>query len=546
MTRSFNPSAKFGFIAEKLGDENQVFLFYQSLVELRQSRIAKARLMNQSSVNLKDFDFSDGEEIYQQIVAAINDKLFEIKTAYPHLAKSQLFAKIEDPNWREKFGENFHKLAIDRSKFPEDGDKWAFNKIGDAGFQICYLEGFALGFLAALELAQFYFCQAAVDKLPRIEVGHLPRIFKDFGLLVSCCDGVSANNARSNGFKAPLANCESGTGALEKLWQAKEFSQQNSSPISMFLRVDGEGNDFLRSVFSEYFDHEAAMRGFYQKFQENLFGFKEDLQRATIELVFEMGSFVHLLNDCNGRSATLSGWLISITGGYDLPVPFVQWDLDFARHIEGQKWIAQFLENPQIAPIIGDELKVVEDIKFYRRRELSEQLPAIAFLQEVLQKSLQKCPMIDANLFGGKFEICYLDESDKSFGPRVIAVNRKYGLKDCNILSLKSLFAVCEANQEAILKLEGQELFNFIAEKTMQLASERQAITREEFCFLRMINESVPINLLSEESSYQNAWQRCQENAKETLSASIFIPEGAKPLQASAAANKDKDCCVIS
>lgn len=284
----------------------------------------------------------EGELLYQQILQEISNMMLAIKKEFPHrVSKSFLFDFVEDEEWRKSFEKNFSKLFIDRLDC-RDGvqDDFKFNQStlasNASGANLCYAEGFALGFLTMLhQVAQRF----AENDFREIESQNLVELFSIFNEILIGNDGLKDDKGRYFSAKA----------TYETIVQRKEdFDEYGKNLVFYFFP-----NCEFTTLLYEDFQHALIMKEKYQEYLLQRQQEQSDKVALTSKLLVDLASGAHLHSDGNTRAAILCGWMLSLLHNEPFAVATFQDFIDQNLCDEAKTWIREFSKNPE-HPAISD------------------------------------------------------------------------------------------------------------------------------------------------------------------------------------------------
>ncbi len=257
-----------------------------------------------------NFISDGGVALYGDVLEEICKTISEIKQKFPEkVNKCALFASVENELWREEFKKNFYKIFIDRLYCKSDGDvpHLQFNKTSlegnSQGADLCYAEGFALGFLEMLSEVQKQFEKA--DAANIAEKDFLNLLINFNKIVTGSEDNIVANVGRSFGAVATYQDI-----ARRKAAQNKYGGNQ--------IYYDFTSCEFVTEL-DENFDHPASCSLNYKEYL-NALKFGTNGEDAVFKMTVLIPSCAHLCVDGNARSANLFGWMAAILHNTNYPI----------------------------------------------------------------------------------------------------------------------------------------------------------------------------------------------------------------------------------
>lgn len=318
-------------------------------------RLYKARRENPSF---------DGSALYQNILDEVAVVLKRISIGDFRPRGCNLFDKCDD-YWLRSFKENFHKLFIDRERFCKP---LRYNHFNDRSLgNLCYAEGFALGFLTMLIKAQEMLKSGQKDLSPQ-----------DFVQLYISLNAVALVQKEGTN-KTSLAI--RGGNKVKFLPACEMAPAEGGRTLFEFSKSE------IRTIYEAGFDHEARVIEFYKTFCDEAKRGK-NIDAGICHLVNVLASHAHLCLDGNNRAAILCGWLLAITHNVSFPVLFNQFCVDEKSIAEGSAWSAGFMADPNI-DALGRKAGIVQvAITEENYADLQRSDPVAFFLYELISKSL--------------------------------------------------------------------------------------------------------------------------------------------------------------
>lgn len=322
----------------------------------------------------KGEDVVDGEGriLYENILEEICDVMVQIKLSSKSPQDCNLFDRVLDRHWQKAFRENFQIFFIDRDRFEKPFRDYAFFnrkdlRVDKIGSDLCYAEGFALGFLLMLHKAQ--------EMIARGNVAMDSAEFLSFFIELNAI--VIGSEVGQN-----LTSREMGCGNPSQFLQATERKKiQDEFGENVMLYDFHSGH--IRTVFSSKFDHAGCAKKFYEIFCETISKEAADIERAICDLMDSSASHNHLCKDGNNRAVILCGWLLAITHDISLPLLVNQFRVTESLVDEGRKWFASFIANPTIQ-VLSASSQALEARS--RRDNIKDCDPGTIFLFDLIKQ----------------------------------------------------------------------------------------------------------------------------------------------------------------
>lgn len=310
--------------------------FLERLKKLHDLRLAEIKKPDAVII----FDDVSNDGLYTEAVAAIWQKLVSLKEKFPDKFKScELFFNLEEIGVK-KFSEKFAQLFIDRRAYLDvPNPQYQYNRVRiekedkALGSDLCYAEGFAVGFLFMLTQLERQFSSAT--EFGKKEFFNLLR---DFNAIAIVGDKINSNlvlsgiSMRSGG----LATME---GASKTCANFKEMGEQ--AHCFFFLR----GSESI-TTFSSAFKHSRVTLAYYDRFEEECAKPDADRQKVIYDLAHACSYNVHNFFDGNGRSAMLMGCYLSLLNGQMLPNAISPLMLDDRIFSEAANWTKEWALKP--------------------------------------------------------------------------------------------------------------------------------------------------------------------------------------------------------
>lgn len=288
---------------------------------------------------LKKIDFAGdgGEKLYQDGLDVIIATMIRIKNEQGEkVSGCSLFDNVLDPDWQKKFKENFYKLFIDRLRCDNSlpHPHRLFNrtnlKENNSGADLCYAEGFVIGFASMLQFVELEFQKKQKADLTDEEFVNL---FKEFNAIAvgtldqdqSCTSGISAGHLVLSGV-------------------ARERAKTSQRYGKVTTKADGLN---VINHFSATFNHVSCAGAYYKIYRERI-AKGDDVQDCLCELVDAMGTDVHLCRDGNGRGAILLAWFLAISQNTSHLTPIDQFFYHPKILEEASGWNNLFMGDPSI------------------------------------------------------------------------------------------------------------------------------------------------------------------------------------------------------
>jgi hypothetical protein len=280
-----------------------------------------------------------------------------IKEKFPHrVAESPLFEKVDKSYWQLGFRDNFYKLFIDRIRV--NGHKISsydsFNRgslsVGDRlGCDLCYGEGFAVGFLVMLTKVYDAFEQGKT--LEDLSAGEVMDLFLE---LNSTATGLPKddNVARSE------MKCG---GNLQYQWVLQREDLRDKFGATRTVYDFRES--MVRTSFAPDFRHrdfsEELFRSFKLEHKEN----PDNFDIVLCDLVAAYDSYSHLCRDGNARTSLLTGWFLAMLNGKTLPVLIEQCRVSKEMVEEGRSWVDAFCDDPKYSSLPSSYFGILSQAK---------------------------------------------------------------------------------------------------------------------------------------------------------------------------------------